>query len=158
MNIYGLLTKYTDNDLGTCICMYLYFSIHSLKSFRAVVQRISKTPLSLLSAKYSLWILGCWGFLSGSDDKESTCDAGHLGFIPGWGRSPGEGNGNPLQYSCLENPHEQRSLADYSPWVKRVGHDWATKHSIAQIFSDNTLGQSILTVIHYLPFSSLYRH
>lgn len=54
MNIYELLTKHIDNDLGTCICMYLYFSIHSLKSFRAVVQRISKTPLSLLLAKYSL--------------------------------------------------------------------------------------------------------
>ena len=36
--------------------------------------------------------------------------------IQGWGRSPGEGNGNPLQYSCLENPHGHRSLAGYSPW------------------------------------------
>ena len=39
-----------------------------------------------------------------SDSKESTCSAGDLGSIPGSGRSPGEGNGNPLQYSCLENP------------------------------------------------------
>ena len=39
-----------------------------------------------------------------SDGKESACDAGDLGSIPGLGRSPGEGNGNPLQYSCLENP------------------------------------------------------
>ena len=37
-------------------------------------------------------------------------------MIPGSGRSPGEGNGNPLQYSCLENPHGQRSLSGYSPW------------------------------------------
>ena len=37
-------------------------------------------------------------------------------MIPGSGRSPGEGNGNPLQYSCLENPHGQRSLAGYNPW------------------------------------------
>ena len=43
------------------------------------------------------------GFLGGSDGKESTCNAGDLGSIPGSGRSPGEGNGNPLQYSCLEN-------------------------------------------------------
>ena len=43
------------------------------------------------------------GFL-GSDGKESTCNAGNPGFIPGSGRSPGEGNGNPVQYSCLENP------------------------------------------------------
>ena len=40
---------------------------------------------------------------SGSEDKASACNAGDLGSIPGWGRSPGEGNGNPLQYSCLEN-------------------------------------------------------
>ena len=40
----------------------------------------------------------------GSDGKASAYDAGDLGSIPGWGRSPGEENGNPLQYSCLENP------------------------------------------------------
>ena len=39
-----------------------------------------------------------------------------LGLIPGLERSPGRGHNNPLQYSCLENPHEQRSLAGYSPW------------------------------------------
>ena len=42
------------------------------------------------------------GFPGGSDDKESACSAEDLGSIPGSGRSPGEGNGNPLQYSCLE--------------------------------------------------------
>ena len=45
-----------------------------------------------------------WGFPSGSEDKASACNAGDPGSIPGLGRSPGEGNGNPLQYSCLENP------------------------------------------------------
>ena len=43
------------------------------------------------------------GFPGGSDGKESACNAGDLGSIPGLGRSPGEGNGNPLQYSSLEN-------------------------------------------------------
>ena len=43
-------------------------------------------------------------FPGGSDGKVSTCNAVDLGLIPGLGRSPGEGNGNPLQYSCLENP------------------------------------------------------
>ena len=43
------------------------------------------------------------GFPGSSDGKASACNAGHLGSIPGLGRSPGEGNGNPLQYSCLEN-------------------------------------------------------
>ena len=45
-----------------------------------------------------------WGFPGGSDGKASACNAGDPGSIPGLGRSPGEGNGNPLQLSCLENP------------------------------------------------------
>ena len=59
------------------------------------------------------------GFLSGSDGKESACNAGDLGSIPGLGRSPGGGHGNPLQLSCLENPHGQRSLTGCSPWVHK---------------------------------------
>ena len=55
------------------------------------------------------------GFPSGSDGKESTCSAVDLGSIPGLGRSPGGGHGNTLQYSCLENPHGERSLEGYSP-------------------------------------------
>ena len=54
--------------------------------------------------------------IGGLVGKESACDVGDLGLIPGLGRSPGGGHGNPLQYSCLENPHAQRSLAGYSPW------------------------------------------
>ena len=49
-----------------------------------------------------------------SDGKESACNAGHLGLIPGSGRSPGEGNGNPLQYSGLENP------VDRGTWLATV--------------------------------------
>ena len=56
------------------------------------------------------------GFRGGSDGKESTWNKGNLGSIPGLGRSPGGGHGNPLQYSCLENPPEQRNLVGYSPW------------------------------------------
>ena len=51
------------------------------------------------------------GFPGGSDDKESACNVGDLGLIPGLGGFPGRGHGNPLQYSCLEKPHRQRSLA-----------------------------------------------
>ena len=47
------------------------------------------------------------GFPGGSDGKASVCNAGDLGLIPESGRSPGEGNGNPLQYSCLENPMDR---------------------------------------------------
>ena len=63
------------------------------------------------------------GFPCGSAGKESTCNAGDLGSIPELGRTPGEGKGYPLQYSCLRNPHGQRSLAGYSPWGRRVRYD-----------------------------------
>ena len=49
------------------------------------------------------------GFPGGSEGKVSTCNAGDLGLISGLGRSPGEGNGNLLQYSCLENPMDGRA-------------------------------------------------
>ena len=54
------------------------------------------------------------GFLGGSEGKESTCSVGDLGSILRLGRFPGGGQGNTLQYSCLENPRGQRSLAGYS--------------------------------------------
>ena len=56
------------------------------------------------------------GFPGGLDGKESTCNAADLGSTPGLGRSPGRGHGNPLQYSCLENPHGRKSLVGFSPW------------------------------------------
>ena len=55
-------------------------------------------------------------FPGSSESKESACNAGDLVLIPESGRSPGEGNGNPLQYCCLESPHGQMSLESYSPW------------------------------------------
>ena len=58
---------------------------------------------------------GLMGFPGGSDGKESACNVGDLGSIPELERSPGRGHDNPLQYSCLENPHGQRSLEEYSP-------------------------------------------
>ena len=54
-----------------------------------------------------------------SDSKESACNAGDLGSISGLGRSPGGGHGIPLQYSCLENPYGQNSLAGYNLWGKK---------------------------------------
>ena len=59
--------------------------------------------------------------------KNLTADAGDLGSIPGLGRSPGEGNGNPLQYSCLENPMDRGAWRATVHEVARVGHDLATK-------------------------------
>ena len=65
-----------------------------------------------------------WGFAGGSVGKESACSAGDTGSIPGLRRSHGRGHGNPLQYSCLENPmdrEEPRGLQ--SMGSLRVGHD-----------------------------------
>ena len=56
------------------------------------------------------------GFTGGSEGKESAYNMGGLGPIPMFGRSPEGRHGNPLQYSCLENPHGKRILAGYSPW------------------------------------------
>ena len=58
---------------------------------------------------------GHLGFPGGSDGNNSACNAGDPGLILGSGRSPGEGNGNPLQYSCLENPMDG-SLVGYRSW------------------------------------------
>ena len=55
----------------------------------------------------------------GLDGKESASNVGDLGSIPALGRSPGEGNSNPLKYPCMENFHGQRSLVGYSPWGRK---------------------------------------
>ena len=62
-------------------------------------------------------------FSGGSDGKESARNAGDLGSIPGLERSPGGGRGNPFQYSCLENPHGQKSLEGWSMGSQIVRHD-----------------------------------
>ena len=78
-----------------------------------------------------------------SDCKASSCTVGDLGSIPGLGRSPGEGNGNPLQYSCMENP------TDGEAW-------WATVHGVAKsrtqlsdftFFSFSRMGALLLPLI-----------
>ena len=67
------------------------------------------------------------GFPHSSVGKESACNAGDPGLIPGSERSPGEGNGNPLQYSCLENPMDRGAWQATVHAVVRVRHDLVTK-------------------------------
>ena len=99
------------------------------RGFRAsLVAQLAESPLAMQETLvwFLNWKIPCrsdklptpvfLGFPSGSDGKESACNAVDLGSIPGLRRSPGGGHGKPLQYSCLENPHGQRSLEGYSPW------------------------------------------
>ena len=76
------------------------------------------------------------GFPAGSDSKTSACNAGGRGSIPGWERAPGEGNGNPLQYSGLGNP------MDRGAW-------WATVRGVAE--SDTTLQAGTSGLAHLPP-------
>ena len=74
------------------------------------------------------------GFPGSSDGKESACDAGDLGSIPGLGRSPGRGNSIPLQYSCLgECPWAEEPGGLQSMGLQRIGHDWVTKYIISSL-------------------------
>ena len=66
-------------------------------------------------------------FPGGLEGKASACNAGDRGSIPGSGRSPGEGNGNPIQYSCLENPMDRGVWWATVHGVTRVVHDLVTK-------------------------------
>ena len=68
-----------------------------------------------------------WGFPGSSDGKESACNAGEPGSVPGWGRSPGEGNGYPLQYCCLENPMDKGAWWASDPGVTKSDMtEWLT--------------------------------
>ena len=85
-----------------------------------------RQPYSLYCKSRNVWLLsirtlliGTSGFPGGSAGKEPTCNEGGLGRIPGLGRSPGEGNGYPFQYSCLKNSMDR-------------GHWWATVHRVTK--------------------------
>ena len=99
-----------------------FWQIHRLLMLLSEYQALRTTAVDpicsplLSSARFPRWLTG----------KEIVCQSGDSGLIPGSGRSPREGHGNPLQYSCLRNPMD--SLAGYSPWgCKRIGQDSATQ-------------------------------
>ena len=64
------------------------------------------------------------GFPGDSDGRESACNSGNPGLTPGWVSSPGKGNGNPLQYSCLENSMDRGAWQTTAHGSQRVVHDW----------------------------------
>ena len=87
---------------------YLHFIVKETKPGSLILKN------ELFSVSYSIW-----ASLVAQRLKHLPCNAGDLGSIPGLGRYPGEGNGNPLQYSCLENPMDR-------------GAGWATVHGVAK--------------------------
>ena len=100
--------------IWSCICFHALLSI--FPTFWNVYRFIGGCKERCI--QFSLYISILYtmeGFPGGSEVKVSACNVGDPGSIPGSGRSPGEGNGNPLQYSCLADPME-RSLVDYRPW------------------------------------------
>ena len=93
-----------------------------------------RTSLAVQWLRLHLQCRGCgfdrwWGFPCSSVGKESAFSAGELGSIPRSGRSPGEGNGNPLQYSCLENPIDRGAWQATVRGVTRVRQDLVAKPS-----------------------------
>ena len=93
----------------------------------------SKHPVPFIHSTYILihplnkYLLGNnWGFLAGSDSKESACNAGDWGLIPGLGRSPGEGNGDTVQYSWLENSMDRGTWWATAHGVKKSQAEWLT--------------------------------
>ena len=111
-------------------CTLLY-KIHFFWKLGSVGNSIwqSSKILSGLSYHHYPLLFYTKGFPGGSDGKESACNAGDLGSIPGSGRPPGGGHGNPLQYACLENPMDRGALR--VP-VHAVAKSWTRLSSTAQ--------------------------
>ena len=82
------MTQNEQNDSAVCMCVYIYIYLLWASQVALVVK----------------------------NQPANTGDIREMGSIPASGRSPGGGHGNPFQYSCLENPHGQRSLEGYSAW------------------------------------------
>ena len=89
--------------------------------------RLCATPHTDITLLTKVHIVKAMGFPLSSVGKESAYKAGDLGVIPGLGRSPGEGNGSPLQYSCLENPRDRGAWRATVHGITRVGQNLAAK-------------------------------
>ena len=95
----------------------------TLQVWWAISKPLKATPEDrTISTSSSFLSVQSWHHIG----KESACSAGDPGSIPRLGKSPGEGNGNPLQYSCLENPLDRGAWQATVHGVARVGHDWTT--------------------------------
>ena len=138
-------------------------------AWQATVYRVAKSQTRLsdwqwhfFTKEWPYFTLFTWfslvGFLgishlcSSSDGKDSACNAGDLDLIPALGRSPGEGNGNPLQYSCLENPMDKGAW--WATESQRVGPDWVTStHTFCNLDITKAGDWPILLITTSLPLA-----
>ena len=100
------------------------------------------------------------GFPGGSDGKASACSAGDLGSILGLGRSPGEGNGNPLQCSCLENPRDEGAwlaaiygVAQSQTWLKQLSSSSSRSFPMSWLFASGSQSIGALVSASVLPMN-----
>ena len=135
---------------GRCM-KYTHTHTHTPENYNLIPLLPSK-PQQICAFILSIWhlifsyLISKLGFPDSSAGKESTCNVGDLGLIPGLGRCPGGGHGNPHQYSCLENPHGQRSLAAYSPGGHKESNTterWSTAQHIEIIFRSHLTSLSL---------------
>ena len=116
----GLRLQWVGHDWATNHSIVSRFGTHKqhLQTFFCLESKGNSRTNVLFLSIFKLTFSG------GSDGKESACNSGDLGLIPGVGRSPGEGNGYLLQYSCLENSMDRRAWQATVQGVPRVGHNW----------------------------------
>ena len=99
----------------------MYSTVNSTQYF-VVTYKGKESEKEYVCVCVCVCVYAYMGFPGGSHSKESAWDAGDLGSIPGLGRSPGKGIGNPLQYSCLENPMDRGAGGLQSMGSQRVRH------------------------------------
>ena len=107
------------SELGVMRSLFLLL----LCLFEIVRNKAAKYINICVGIHTHIHILHTYGLPEWLSDKESACQAGDVGLIPGLGISPGKGNGNPLQCSCLENPMDGGALQVQSMGLQRVRHD-----------------------------------
>ena len=131
-----LLYHFRINPVISGLFCSLYEQTHWVRILTKVAQLVRGRTVVNPRFKYSEMYFPNFLDLASQVDqtgKASACNTGDPGSIPGWGRSPGEGNGNPLQYSCLENSMDS-PMGGPSPWGRRVGHNWRTSLSLSTLF------------------------